>query len=598
MPEKPSNSPAVSQNDAATRWFDRLLYVGTFLAVAVALSPNLPDPDLWGHVEYARDALRFGLPATTTYSYTAIGYPWVNHELLAEFLQAVGMQTLGPIGMLVAKCLLGLGCVGLMALAIRRQQVSTLTLCMVTLLVAMNLTYFWCLRPQLLTFVSYTLLLAVLGYCFEGWQGQWRLPWPQSIRSRQPLEYSSQRMRWLWLVPVIFVFWTNSHGGFVAGIGIFAAYLGGRGLELIAERGRASSGLLKRFTMMFVAVLLVTFLNPYGPGLHTGLWRELGAPRPEIIEWRPPELLVTYMLPFWILVTAWICVLFTSTRPRDFTQLLILTCTLEQSLAHRRHIPFFALAFGFWMAPHVDSTLRRFGIVKDESNTSEPIPRFWKYSFGFTITLTFAIAGFQLLNRLSDMPVQRDEYPVCAFQYVADRNLQGKMVVTFNWAQYALAAFGQKTPGGPGVLLHADGRFRTCYPQELIDMHFDFALSDLEPRYRSPNSPPLNPTRILEYGEPDLVLVSRGQACSVNAMFRSQDRWTLLYQDKVAQVWGRASKYADPNSPSYIPAELRQITNDKQTGSVTWPALPKRSTEGQMTSHPAGTQHSPVENPS
>jgi hypothetical protein len=165
---------------------------------------------------------------------------------------------------------------------------------------------------------------------------------------------------------------------------------------------------------------------------------------------------------------------------------------------------------------------------------------------------------------------------VSAFQYIADRNLQGKLVVTFNWAQYALAAFGQKTPDGPGVLIHADGRFRTCYPQELLDMHFDFALSDLEPRYRSPNSPPLDPTRILEYGQPDLVLISRGQSCSVNAMFRSQENWTLLYQDKVAQVWGRTAKYGEPSNSNYIPLAHRKITDDKQTGSVTWPALPQR----------------------
>src|SRR5918999_481500 len=95
--------PNPTNRAASTSWLDVLLYAGTFLAIAVAMSPNLPDPDLWGHVEYARDALRFGLPATTTYSYTAEGYPWVNHELFAELLQAVGMDTIGPIGMLIAK---------------------------------------------------------------------------------------------------------------------------------------------------------------------------------------------------------------------------------------------------------------------------------------------------------------------------------------------------------------------------------------------------------------------------------------------------------------------------------------------------------------
>jgi hypothetical protein len=281
-----------------------------------------------------------------------------------------------------------------------------------------------------------------------------------------------------------------------------------------------------------------------------------------------------YSLPLWLLVAAWLVALLASQKPRDFTQLAIMTATLWQSLEHRRHIPFFAIAFGFWMVPHVDSALRRFGIVKDEDLSAEPIPPKWKWAFGATIGLAFAIALVQLGIRLSDMPVHRNEYPVSAFQFVADRKLQGKMVVTFNWAQYAIAAFGKKTADDTGIQVHADGRFRTCFPQELLDMHFDFVLADLEPRYRSHNSPPLEGERILEYGSPDLVLISRGQPSAVNTMFRNQDRWTLLYQDKIAQVWGRASQYGDPASPHFIPASERSITNDEQTGSVTWPALP------------------------
>ena len=51
--------------------------------------------------------------------------------------------------------------------------------------------------------------------------------------------------------------------------------------------------------------------------------------------------------------------------------------------------------------------------------------------------------------------------------------------------------------------------------------------------------------------------------------------WVLLYQDSLAQLWGRGKKYDDPRSPSYLPPEEGHITEKAQTGYAPWPALPK-----------------------
>ena len=71
------------------QWLDWGIVAAVMLASAVALSLNAADPDLWGHVQYGRDALQNGLSATTTYSYVAEGYPWINHEILAEYVLAI-----------------------------------------------------------------------------------------------------------------------------------------------------------------------------------------------------------------------------------------------------------------------------------------------------------------------------------------------------------------------------------------------------------------------------------------------------------------------------------------------------------------------------
>src|SRR5881392_98288 len=102
---------ATAEADLAT-WLDRGIFVAVLLACGVALSLNVADPDLWGHVRYGQDALVHGLSATTTYSYVAKGYPWINHEIIAELGLATIANRFGESCLLLAKCLLGVLVVG------------------------------------------------------------------------------------------------------------------------------------------------------------------------------------------------------------------------------------------------------------------------------------------------------------------------------------------------------------------------------------------------------------------------------------------------------------------------------------------------------
>ncbi len=101
----PIDNSTVSRSPIIRNWFDRGLLLATLLSCAVALSPAAADPDLWGHVQYGRDALSDGISPTTTYSFTAEGYRWINHENLAEVFLATMIDTIGPVGLLIVKCL-------------------------------------------------------------------------------------------------------------------------------------------------------------------------------------------------------------------------------------------------------------------------------------------------------------------------------------------------------------------------------------------------------------------------------------------------------------------------------------------------------------
>jgi hypothetical protein len=66
------------------------------------------------------------------------------------------------------------------------------------------------------------------------------------------------------------------------------------------------------------------------------------------------------------------------------------------------------------------------------------------------------------------------------------------------------------------------------------------------------------------------------QAVSEQTMRQQDDEWVLLYQDALAQVWGRSDRYASVTSPHYLPPRHRRISDAAQVGSVNWPALPDR----------------------
>ncbi|MFV1965817.1 MAG: hypothetical protein ACC628_10370 [Pirellulaceae bacterium] len=616
------------------RWHEFGLYVVLLLVCALTLSKNQPDPDFWGHVRYGRDMLASGLPDTITYSYTSETHPWINHEILSELLLALGVDTLGAAGVLAIKCLLGMAVVGAMMVRAARRGVSTVGLVVVVTLVSINLMHFWLSRPQLLSYLCFTLLLFLLDHCFRHGPAYGRRSTDRDVATS-----SSGRVavcgdtRWLWLAVPLLGVWANSHGGFVAGFAVLAVFLAVRGLEAWWTHSRAAWPLIARFSGVVVASAAATLLNPHGLKLHVWLWGALSEARPEIIEWRSPDLFHVAWIPWWLLVALALTVLWrevrrrmaakprgacakttshssrtpcglpwergtccgevvpaqtqgggpTSAENRDrepigLAEMVILLMILWQAIEHRRNIPFFIIAVGVWLPTQIDLLLARLGRTGAVDSSVPGGTQPHRRRFGIALVVVGLVVGAALFNQLRVMPVLRSIYPVSAFQYMADQNLHGRLITRFMWAQYAIGAFGDPGGSAEATRLAFDGRFRTCYPQELVDMYFDFALGNhpTEPRNRSPESPPIDGSRLLSFRDPDLVLLDRNQPHPLRLLATRQHEWVLLYQDHLAQLWGRSTKYGDPSSSLFIVPEQRQITQEVQEGFVPWPAFPAR----------------------
>ena len=584
-------------------WLERAAILIVVLAGALAMSPSVADPDLWGHVQFGRDVLSEGwFPETNPYTYNSPDHRWINHENFSEVVMAWTVDNVGPQGLLLGKFALSLFVIIAILVHNARRGVELVPNCVVALLVAWNLGYHWSFRPQISSFVCFTLLVMLLNWAFVHWRDKWHLPipggkWfskndtdPKLHWQESDLGFSLSHIRMLWLAPVLFFLWANSHGGFVAGLCIFAAYLGCRAVEAVGRRGLGGShGLLYRLGLMLTVVVLATLVNPYSYNLLSWLFESLGRPRPEISDWSSDQLFSMIGLKFWALIAVAVGSLAFSKRSWDFAQTVVLALTLWQAVSHFRHVPFFAILCGFWLAPHLQSALARFGKTTTTSTESENSfleTRRGKLVAGLVCTLVCLIIGLQLKNRLSQLVVDRNQYPVDAFQYMHDHSMNGKIVVTYDWAQYVIGAFCIPDENGNVKSQVAfDGRFRTCYPQLLVDLHFDWLFGDGPDvlRSRSLDSPKCDPLAILDLNQPDIVINRRSGELTRFHMEKAELNWVLLYQDKIAQVWGRRNLYDDPTLATYIPLAQRAITNREVSGYVSWPAFPGTQTVSTQT---------------
>jgi len=558
---------SISPSKKAT--WSQALWLTVFLMFGlVSMSHSHADPDLWGHVTYGKEVLEDGhLHESTTWSYAVDDFRWINHENIAELMVAAADNLGGQTALLLTKSLLTLILLGLPVWAARKRGARLLTCFIIVLVLSLNISFHWLIRPHMLSYVCGAALITILGMALPG----------AVVARPNGLRFGKS----LWLIPPLMCFWTNSHGGYLAGAAILMAWLGLDAIELLLRKDARFWPTVRHHAVLFAATVAACMINPYGIELHTWMLSSLGRPRPEISEWAPLPLFTVNGLPFWGLLLGTVLCVKKSDQPVRWPGLVVMALLSWQAVKHYRHLPFVAMMASTVLVPHIESIVRqafaRLRARAGNTRTTESGQLHW--ASGLVGTLLLLALAVTQYPRQATVKVDRGFYPVNAMQFMADHRLEGRVFVTFNWAQYALAVFRDSSPNSRVAF---DGRFRTCYPQDVIDMYFDFILGDLpaSQRYRSADSGPFDATAALDYNSPDLVLFERKRKHCVDTMEACPDEWCLLYQDSLAQLWGRRAKYDTPQSKAYLPAHQRHIGDDPQEGTVAWPAFPVTNRTG------------------
>ncbi|HEY6447824.1 MAG TPA: hypothetical protein VIY53_15290 [Acidobacteriaceae bacterium] len=252
-----TETPAVIPATPRRSWSARLLSLPTVMGMALVsflflftgtapVVTSIGDPDIWWHLRDAAQLLRTGhFIRTESWSFTVAGKPWIDFEWLAELPYYAAWNWIGDRGLYLMMMMLVSAIVaGVYWLGCRRSGD-----CKAAFLASFVGLHFVTvsLGPRTLLFgwIYLVIELAIL----------WELE-----RGRD----------FTWALPPLFLLWVNTHGSWLVGFVLMAAFFacgfvhGEWGnLYAVAWTGRQK----RKFVAITAASLALTFVNPYGAKL-------------------------------------------------------------------------------------------------------------------------------------------------------------------------------------------------------------------------------------------------------------------------------------------------------------------------------------------
>jgi len=449
------------------------------------------DTDLWGHIKFGKDMwAAMAFQRVDIYSYTAFGAEWINHEWLSELIMYFAYHVFGSPGLLIGKLFVGFSVVYLLSKISFHRACEPLVYGMIFVLSVFVMCPGFMIRPQILTFLFASYFL----YSFH--------------------IYLERGKNLLWSLPIIMVVWVNCHGGFLIGVGMFPVAVG---CEYITCRMRnKDTGHLGPMILWLILTEAAVFINPYGYHLLGFLYETLSVPR-GISEWDPVTVFDLSYLRFKLLALLFISSFFIRNRGRRYWEVGIIIITLIYAFMHQRHTPVFATVAAPYLTENISLMVQRTGLF-------DKVRSFSSYALlnAFLLVLVsyqVAFAGYKYIKAEWNIIVNPAEYPVSAVHFLKQNEIKGKLLIPFDWGEYAIWKFY------PDCKVSIDGRFRTVYSEEILSDHFQAAGDESKLR------------DLLEKYPADIILGK--QNALYQRLITSQDRWIYVYSDRTSIVFVR-----------------------------------------------------------
>jgi hypothetical protein len=490
-----------------------LVFFLTMALVFLMAARSPLDSDLFWHLRAGQETVQLGRPVLNDMlSFTRLGAAWTNHSWLAQvFLYGLyrwgGFFAIGGLVAILATVSMGFVYASMHGPVFMRA--------FLVILASVVAAYVWSARPQVFSLA----LLAAVGWLL------YRYKWKKKNE--------------LWALIPIFILWSNLHAGYVLGILLLGAFIGGELFNRLTWNDGA--GLLTNRELLHLTgwsglSVLAVLVNPNGINTWLVPFRtvEVGAIQKLISEWASPdfhEIGQQSMLILFLLGLVAFCL---SRRRVDGTDLLPFILFGYLAFVARRNFGPFALiaapavSRSLWPAaqswweefslrfPQVQAALEE----RVKSAQRKSLPGGVRKGFNLGLVGIFTLFAIVKLYAVSCPPIMGmylpQYFPTRAAAWISDHHPSGPMFNSYDWGGY----FTWSLPEYPVFI---DGR-TDLFNDELIDEWLQ--VVNVQPGWQ----------QVLDRWKIRLVVLEPGRPLS---KILAAQGWKLDYQDEQAVILSR-----------------------------------------------------------
>jgi hypothetical protein len=468
----------------------------TFMAIFAMAVRAVVDTDLYWHLAAGRFIVQTRtVPTTDPFSSTMLGRPWVDIYWLAQVAWYAIYQAAGLAGL----SLLVAALVTLALFFVWKQLDGPIFLrALIVLLAAVVSGPVWTARPHLITY----LLTAVVAYLLFLYK------WKQIDR--------------LWIIPLLFIIWVNTHGGYIAGFMLLGTFIVGEGLSNlfhVAGREIVAWRRLRKVLLISVISGVVLLINPHTINAILLPLKTVGIQtlQASIDEWASPNFHQLFQQPFsWMLLLT-LVIIGWSGRRLDVTDAITLVVFAYISFLARRNIGLFALVCAPILSRHAAALWEKSRWGQRQLSRGQPVMNLLiLIVVGAAAILKIAIP----LAPAVQQPALQAALPIKAADWITQHQPNGTMFNGYNLGGYLLWRLWPDYP------IYVDGR---------TDLYDDVFLRE----YGSIVSTAPGFEEVFERRDVRLIVIEKGAPLAV--WLAQSDRWQLAYEDDHTVIYTKRS---------------------------------------------------------